>query len=145
MEKAKILIVDDDQDFTMVTKTILENEQYSVITADSKKEGMEKIENEKPELIILDVMMPNMDGYELLQEMKSDKDLEKIPVLIYSALSTDNSKKKVYELGADGFIIKPIEPHRLIEQMGKVLKRKKLIDENKTKDLPNSHSEMRIV
>ena len=143
---ATILITDDSKEIRlMVSKIIQKMTKWQTMEAKDGQEALDIIRKNKPDLIILDVMMPNMDGYELLQEMKSDKDLEKIPVLIYSALSTDNSKKKVYELGADGFIIKPIEPHRLIEQMGKVLKRKKLIDENKTKDLPNSHSEMRIV
>lgn len=124
---AKILVTDDSvQTRLMVTKIIEKMSSWDTMEANDGVEALEMIQKDKPDLIVLDIMMPNMDGYELLQEIRANPDLENIPVLIFSALKTQKSEQKVYELGADGFIVKPIEPNRMIEQIGKVLQRKRL-------------------
>lgn len=87
METKKILIVDDDVDVITVIETILKKDGYEVISANDKKEGLEKIKNEKPDLAILDVMMTtHYEGFELAQEILADKELAKIPVLIQTSL-----------------------------------------------------------
>jgi len=128
---ARILVTDDsDQTRLLVTKIIQKMSNWETLEARDGEIALNMILNDKPDLIVLDIMMPNMDGYELLQEIRSNPDLENIPVLIFSALKTQKSEQKVYELGADGFIVKPIDPKRMIEQIGKILKRKKLVNSN---------------
>ena len=124
--KYNVLIVDDVVENIQIAMNILREENYNLTFALSGEEALKLIEDNHFDLILLDIMMPNMDGYELLQELKSDPELENIPVLIFSALKTPKSEQKVYELGADGFIVKPIDPKRMIEQIGKVLDRKKM-------------------
>ncbi|MCB0283666.1 MAG: Flp pilus assembly complex ATPase component TadA [Calditrichaeota bacterium] len=142
---AKILITDDsDQTRLMVTKIIQKMTKWETLEARDGEEALKMIKKSKPDLMVLDIMMPNMDGYELLQNIKSNPHLEDIPVLIFSALKTPKSEQKVYELGADGFIVKPIEPNRMIEQITKVLERKKIVT-NKKSVQKDDEMELRLV
>ncbi|MBW7992892.1 MAG: response regulator, partial [Planctomycetes bacterium] len=87
MANAKIIIVDDDPDYIKVIKTILEREQYTVVTAGDKTEGMEKIRAEKPDLAILDVMMHAwQDGFEMSRQLKKDPQFKNMPVLMLTAV-----------------------------------------------------------
>ncbi len=124
---ARILITDDSDQTRLLVKKIIEKmSRWETLEATDGEKALALIQVEKPDIIVLDIMMPNMDGYELLQEIKSNPELEDIPVLIFSALKTEKSEQKVYELGADGFIVKPIDPKRMVEQIGKILDRKKM-------------------
>ncbi|HED10772.1 MAG TPA: type II/IV secretion system protein [Caldithrix abyssi] len=123
---AKILITDDAPQTRMLVSKIIEKmTPWEVMEAEDGEKALEVIAGEKPDLIVLDIMMPNMDGYELLQELKSNPEYEHIPVLIFTALKTPKSEQKVYELGADGFLVKPIEPKRMVEQIKKALERRR--------------------
>ncbi|RMH65708.1 MAG: type II/IV secretion system protein [Calditrichaeota bacterium] len=125
--KIKILITDDaPQTRMLVSKIIEKTTPWEVMEAEDGEKALEVIAVNKPDLIVLDIMMPNMDGYELLQELKSNPEYEHIPVLIFTALKTPKSEQKVYELGADGFLVKPIEPARLVEQIKKALDRRRV-------------------
>ncbi len=125
---AKILITDDAQQTRMLVSKIIEKmTPWEIMEAEDGEKALEVIAAEKPDLIVLDIMMPNMDGYELLQELKSNPEYEHIPVLIFTALKTPKSEQKVYELGADGFLVKPIEPKRLVEQIKKALERRRIV------------------
>ena len=87
MANAKIMIVDDDPDYIDVVKTILEREQYTVVTAGDKTEGMEKIRAEKPDLAILDVMMNAwQDGFEMSRQLKKDPQFKNMPLLMLTAV-----------------------------------------------------------
>ena len=88
MENAKILIVDDDLDLTKALQVILESENYCVVTASDRKEGMEKVETERPNLIILDVMMSTwQDGFEMARELKKDSQASKnVPILMLTGV-----------------------------------------------------------
>ncbi|MFQ6034369.1 MAG: PleD family two-component system response regulator [Sedimentisphaerales bacterium] len=128
MEDAKILIVDDDQDFTTVLKTILEGEQFTVITALDRAEGMEKIRVDKPDLVILDVMMSTWsDGFEMSRELKRDPQYKDIPILIITAVKERTGigfKSTAGDptwLPVDGFLDKPVEPQTLLAEVKKVL------------------------
>jgi type IV pilus assembly protein PilB len=124
---ARILITDDSDQTRLLVKKIIEKmSKWETLEATDGEKALALIQVDKPDIIVLDIMMPNMDGYELLQEIKSNPELEDIPVLIFSALKTEKSEQKVYELGADGFIVKPIDPKRMVEQIGKILDRKKM-------------------
>lgn len=146
-KRAKILVTDDaPQNRLLVTRILQKKTNWETLEAEDGEKALEMIKKDKPDLLILDIMMPNMDGYELLQELKSTPNLSDIPVLIFTALKTPTSEQKVYELGADGFIVKPIEPKRLVEQIRKTLERKYFItSDNSNNVLASSEPELQLV
>ncbi|MHC4556919.1 MAG: response regulator [Planctomycetota bacterium] len=131
MENTKILIVDDDPDFTTVMKTVLESEQYTVVTAPDRAEGMEIIETGKPDLVILDVMMSTWsDGFEMSRELKKDPQYEDIPILMLTGVEKRTGigfKSTAGDpewLPVDGFLDKPVEPEVLLAEVKKLLSKK---------------------
>ncbi len=134
MEHAKILIVDDDPDYIDVLKTILESEQYNVVTAADRTEGMEEIKAEKPDLAILDVMMSTwQDGFEMSRQLKKDPQLKDMPVLMLTAVEMRTGigfKATAGDptwLPVDAFLDKPVEPEILLAEI-KILLSKKAQD-----------------
>jgi two-component system alkaline phosphatase synthesis response regulator PhoP len=122
MEGKKILLVDDDEDFVEATKLILESKSYDVTVAHDGKEGLKKVETEHPNLIILDVMMPNMDGYEVCAQLKSDPTYKHIPILLLTAVgeaisTTKYTKEMGMKIQAEDYIPKPVEPIELVERV----------------------------
>jgi len=122
MGRKKILLIDDDIDFVEATKIILESKSYDVAVAHDGKEGLKKVNTERPNLIILDVMMPEIDGYEVCAKLKSDPQYEHIPVLLLTAVGEAiSSTKYTLEMGmkleADDYIPKPVEPAALVERV----------------------------
>ena len=131
MENAKILVVDDDPDLTKVLQTILESEHYTVITAADRTEGMEKIRINKPDLIILDVMMATcQDGFEMSRELKKNPECKDIPILMLTAVKDKfgidfkSSAGDPAWLPVDDFLDKPAEPHVLLTKVKKLLSNK---------------------
>ena len=131
MESAKILVVDDDPDFTETLKVILESKQYAVVTAADRTEGMEKIRTDKPDLVILDVMMSAwQDGFEMSRELKKDPQYKDIPILILTAVKVKTGigfKSTAGDpawLPVDGFLDKPVEPQNLLAEVKKLLSKK---------------------
>jgi CheY-like chemotaxis protein len=131
MEKAKILIVDDDQDLTNAMKIVLENEQFTVLSAASKTEGMEKVRDDRPDLIILDVMMNTWsDGFEMSRELKQDPKFKNIPILMLTAVKEKSGidfKSTAGDpewLPVEGFLNKPAEPQVLIAEVKRILSEK---------------------
>ena len=132
MEKmAKILIIDDDPDFVEAAKAILESKSYTVVAAYDKNEGMEKINSEKPDLILLDIMMKKIDdGFTLCYKLKHDPELKKIPVLAISAITEETGLKFSSETDgeyfeADDYVEKPVKADDLLERIEKLLKKQK--------------------
>ena len=122
MRGKKILLVDDDADFAEATKIILESRSYDVTVAHDGKEGLRKAQTEQPNLIILDVMMPEMDGYEVCTKLKSDTKYRHIPILLLTAVGEAiPTTKYTMEMGmkteADDYIRKPVEPIELVERV----------------------------
>ena len=124
MENAKIIIVDDDPDYIEVIKAILEREQYTVVTAGDKTEGMEKIRIEKPDLAILDVMMNAwQDGFEMSRQLKRDTRFKDMPVLMLTAVENKTGidfKSTAGDplwLPVDAFLSKPVEPQTLLAKV----------------------------
>ena len=131
MANAKIMIVDDDPDYINVVKTILEREQYTVVTAGDKTEGMEKIRTEKPDLAILDVMMNAwQDGFEMSRQLKKDPQFKNMPVLMLTAVENRTGigfKSTAGDptwLPVDVFLDKPVEPEVLLSEVKKLLSNK---------------------
>jgi CheY-like chemotaxis protein len=131
MENAKIMIVDDDPDYIDVLKTILESEQYTVVTAGDRTEGMEKIRVEKPDLAILDIMMNAWnDGFEMSRQLKKDTQFKNMPVLMLTAVENrtgidfKSTAGDTTWLPSDVFLNKPVEPLVLLAEIRKLLSNK---------------------
>ncbi len=114
-----ILVVDDDPDFVEITRTILLNEGYEVITAASGDEALHKVRSDKPDLILLDIMMDTiLDGVNVSQELRDDPQLRQIPlVMISSITSTEHAEMFPTDeyLHVDGWLSKPIQPQDLLK------------------------------
>ncbi|EKD38966.1 MAG: response regulator receiver protein [uncultured bacterium] len=124
----KILVVDDDPDLVETTSMILKSKQYDVVVAYDGVEGLEKAKTEKPDLIVLDVMMPEKDGYTLCKELKADAALNAIPVLLLTAVvshisTTRFSHQMGMETEADDYMDKPVDPNELVRRIELLLSR----------------------
>jgi DNA-binding response OmpR family regulator len=116
----KILVVDDDRNIVRVLQTRLEANQYRVVTAFDGDEGLEKVASEKPDLVILDVMMPKMDGYTFVLKLRGGADATaKIPVII---LTAKDRMRDLFEMeGIDDYVVKPFTSEDLLGKINKVL------------------------
>lgn len=123
MEKYKILIVDDEPDILEFMQYNLEKEGFEVFLASSGKQALEVAKQELPDLIILDVMMPGMDGMETCRELRSDPRLRDTIIAFLTARNEDYSQIAGFESGADDYIAKPIKPRVLISRIKALLKR----------------------
>ncbi|RAJ11670.1 response regulator transcription factor [Arenibacter echinorum] len=124
---ATILVVEDNRTILENTSELLEMEGYSVITASNGKDGFEKILKSLPDLIVCDIWMPEMDGFELLEKLGTYADLKNIPLIFFSARSEKKDIKKGLELGAYDFIVKPSDLSDLLISIKNCLLSKKLI------------------
>jgi len=107
MSRRRILVVDDDPRLLHVVSMYLGIEGYEVVTADNGEQGLAEVAAQRPDLIILDVMMPGLDGLECCRRLKSDEATRTIPVLMFTALSRDDDVERGRVAGADRFINKP--------------------------------------
>jgi len=122
----KILIVDDDSDFVEAVTMILRPKKFEVVAAYNGKEGIEKVKSERPDLVVLDVMMPEKDGYSVCRELKSDPQWSHIPVLLLTAVAshvptTRFTQQMGMETEADDYIDKPVEPEVLVKRIEALL------------------------
>jgi CheY-like chemotaxis protein len=131
MGSAKIVVVDDDQDIRYSVQVILEAQQYAVVTAADRNEGMEKIRTEKPDLAILDVMMSTwQDGFEMSRELKKDPEFKDMPILMLTGVKDKTGMDFKSSAGdstwlpVDGFLEKPVDPNTLLAEIEKLLPKK---------------------
>jgi len=127
-DKAKILLVDDDQDFVEATKLVLESKPYEVIVAYNGDEGLAKARRDRPDLIILDIIMPVKDGFNAAEELKKDSELSKIPVLMLTSFSqkvgeTTLSVSQGLTLDTEDYVDQPVSPEELLRRVEKLLSR----------------------
>ncbi|MCK4532634.1 response regulator [bacterium] len=115
MNKGKILIIDDSPTVTAMSQYILEKAQYLVFTAVNGSQGLAKARNQKPDLIILDIILPDLDGYKVLELLKGDPETRAIPVLVYTTLGIGTFSEIASERGAAGFLSKPFQEEDLIK------------------------------
>jgi len=120
---AKIIVVDDDPAIQTLIRINLEMQGHQVQTANDGVEGYALIQQERPDMAILDVMMPNMDGYTVCQRMRKNQELEHIPVLMLTALGVVEDKVKGFEVGADDYLVKPFELPELQVRVRALLRR----------------------
>ena len=122
MSKKKVLVVDDDPDFVDAVKSVIEKGGYQVDVAYDGKEGLEKVSQSKPDLIILDVMMPVMDGYKACKKLKADPATSEIPIIMLTAVasrvaSSTYSHRDMLESDVEDYMPKPVEPEELLERI----------------------------
>ena len=126
MAKARILMVDDDKVLVAATKVVLESKGYQVSTAYDGDEGLAKSKAEIPDLIILDIIMPTQDGFTVCEQIKSNPEMEKIPILIMTSFAKDKGKTNIpanagLSLEAEGYVDKPVNPEQLLDLVEKML------------------------
>lgn len=110
----KILVCDDERHIVRLIQVNLERQGYTVSTAFDGKEGLEKIRAEKPDLVVLDVMMPYMDGFEVLKTIRREPETENLPVIMLTAKAQDKDVFEGYHYGADMYLTKPFNPMELV-------------------------------
>ncbi len=122
MAKKKILIVDDEAELVELMKIRLEAAGYDVLKAYDGQEGLDKAKAEKPDLILLDIMMPKMDGYKVCGLLKKDSRFQKIPIILFSAKAQKEDEELAKEVGADLYITKPFEASVLLSKIQGLIK-----------------------
>ncbi|MFQ6067330.1 MAG: PleD family two-component system response regulator [bacterium] len=129
-EQPKILIVDDDPDVQDALKLVLETQPYQLTIASNGEECLEKVKKSLPDLIILDLLMPKKDGFEVIKELREEPEYPRIPIIILTAVKKEASDRR-YELetglamDVDDYVEKPIQPNDLLHRVQKILKRAK--------------------
>lgn len=126
--KVKILLIDDDADFLEATKTVLESKSYDISVAHEGEEGLNKARDEKPDLIIMDVIMPVKDGFTAAEQLKNDPELSKIPVMMLTAFTEKGGETSIpasrgLTLDTEDYIDKPVSPEELLRRVEKQLKK----------------------
>lgn len=117
----KILVADDDKNLVNLITSRLENSGYDVITANDGLKAFDAASNELPDIIILDVMMPKMEGFEVCKKLKSQDSTKNIPVIMLTALSNESDLTEGLEKGADSFLTKPFIADDLLAEIEQVL------------------------
>jgi two-component system, cell cycle response regulator DivK len=115
--KQKILIVEDDNQSLYMLTFLLESNQYEVIQSNNGHDGIAKAKEFKPDAIILDIQLPEMNGYEVTKELRENDELKNIPIIVVTSFAMIGDKNKALDAGADGYIEKPIDPETFISQM----------------------------
>jgi len=118
----RILIVDDEEGIVKVVKMYLEHHDYEVITASDGQEGLDKAKTQKPDLIVLDLMLPKINGYKVCGLLKRDARYAKTPVIMFTAKAQEKDVKLGKKVGADAYITKPFEPEILLAKIKELLK-----------------------
>ena len=136
----KILAVDDEKHIVRLVQINLQKEGYDVVTASNGREALEQVEREKPDLVIMDVMMPEMGGFEALQEMKANEATSTVPVIMLTAKAQDADVFEGWKSGADLYLTKPFNPQELLTFVKRILQDKSNSKEDDTYRLDESNS-----
>ena len=112
-----VLLVEDNEDNLIVYRTILDHVGYRVIEARDGEEGVARAKADKPDLILMDVSLPKMDGWEATRRIKADQDTRQIPIIAVTAHALDDDREKATQVGCDGYLAKPVAPRRVVEEV----------------------------
>ena len=118
-----MLLVDDERAIRTICRVNLEGDGISVVEAQDGAEALERVRREQPSLVLLDVMMPEVDGWKVAAELAADQDTQEIPVVFLSARAADEDRRRAQELGAVGYVVKPFDPLALAGTVRDVLER----------------------
>jgi len=123
MSKGTILVIDDEKDLLELVRYNLEKDQFDVITVSDGKSGLDIASRHRPDLIVLDLMMPETDGLEVCRRLRSDERTARIPLIMLTARATEADRVVGLEMGADDYITKPFSPRELVARVRAVLRR----------------------
>ena len=112
-KKTKVLVADDDKNVITIIRDFLPSDSYEILEASNGKEALGVIFSNSPDILILDIMMPDMDGYRVCEELKEHDSTKNLPIIILSAKTSVDDKLKAMDLGIDDYIIKPFDPREL--------------------------------
>ncbi|MFH0762594.1 MAG: response regulator [Candidatus Omnitrophota bacterium] len=122
MSRKRILLVDDEAQLLEMVKMRLEANGYAVLSANDGQEAFDKARREKPDLIILDLMLPKIDGYKICRMLKFDEKYKNIPIILFTAKAQETDMGLGREVGADAYITKPFDPPALLAKIKELLK-----------------------
>jgi two-component system alkaline phosphatase synthesis response regulator PhoP/two-component system response regulator VicR len=125
--KTKILVIDDEPNIVQTLQDRLEMNEYEVITAGNGREGLEKFAQEKPDVILLDVIMPIMDGHEMLEKLRKQPDGQDVSVIMLTARSQTQDIARANACGIDDYIVKPFDLSELLEKIEGVVEHRKAV------------------
>ncbi|TVQ43605.1 MAG: DNA-binding response regulator [Gloeocapsa sp. DLM2.Bin57] len=121
-DSKKLLLIDDDPNLILLVKDYLEFRGYHVISAENGRQALDILATEIPDMIICDVMMPEVDGYSLVQKIRENSEINAIPIMLLSAKGQSQDRVKGLNIGADVYMVKPFEPEELVAQVESTLK-----------------------
>ena len=133
MDKEKILIVEDDKNMSKLVKYNLEKAGFEAILAESGKKALETIEKMQVDLVVLDIMLPEVDGLEVCKRIRNKENTERLPIIMLTAKGEEVDRVLGFELGADDYMVKPFSPRELVLRIKAILKRGKPTAEKKDK------------
>ena len=125
-DRPRILIVDDDTSTRMLVKLLLERERFEVLEAANGHDAVEIAMRERPDLLIIDLNMPGMDGYEAIGNLRKDLSLATLPILVLTSEEGPGIEHRVLKLGADDYMLKPFDPDVLLSRVNAVFRRLKV-------------------
>jgi len=132
--KKKVMIVEDNKDL-LESMDMLLSEYFEVTPAVDGEDALEKLQDVKPDIIVSDIMMPRIDGYQLLKAIRENAEWKKIPIILLTALGQDENLIQGYELGADDYLVKPIRAQVLISRINNILKKQEFLSKIYSTDL----------
>lgn len=112
-----VLLVEDNEDNLVVYRTILEHVGYRVIEARDGEEGVTRAQQDRPDLILMDISIPKIDGWEATQRLKADPGTDAIPIIALTAHALEEDRQKALQAGCDGYLAKPVEPRRVVQEV----------------------------
>lgn len=112
-----ILLVEDNEDNLVVYRTILEHVGFRVLEARDGEEGVESAKQNIPDLILMDISIPKIDGWEATQRLKADDNTKAIPIIALTAHALEEDRQKAIQAGCDGYLAKPVEPRRVVQEV----------------------------
>ncbi|MFM6987062.1 MAG: PleD family two-component system response regulator, partial [Arenimonas sp.] len=118
-----VMVVDDSITMRKVTSRILERNNYEVLTARDGVEAIEKMAEQVPDLVLLDIEMPRMDGYEVAQNMKADARLQHVPIMMITSRTGEKHRQRAFDLGVERYLGKPYQEFELMRQVNEVFKK----------------------
>jgi len=119
----RVLLIDDEQFYFKLIQKKLKESDYDLEYAKSSTEGLAKVSSFDPELLIVDLMLPDMDGFQILERLRRDPKFSSVPVIVITAKDQLDEKLKAFELGADDYVVKPFQPEELVARMGILIRR----------------------
>jgi DNA-binding response OmpR family regulator len=130
MKKGTILVIDDEKDLIELVRYNLENDGFDVIAATDGQSGLDVVKKHRPDLVVLDLMMPGLDGLQVCQQLRADPRSARIPLIMLTAKATEADRIIGLELGADDYITKPFSPREVIARVKALLRRSNTRDDH---------------